>query len=163
MQEICSREQRGDGMMIFWCRINDPLQLFAFLSSFSVSCRAHLPWEEEPLVLAVSGEELLQQSVSATIPCPSSKGPVVGLRELPATGPGWVVPWCERHSLVTACEHERYFLIFSSALFAFMQPIRKGWRNCFWILLHHLQYDFFSVWQESQFSSLENASEIFFY
>ena len=38
------REQRREGTMIHPCRINDPLQLDAFLSSASVSCRAHLPW-----------------------------------------------------------------------------------------------------------------------
>lgn len=162
MQEICSREQRGDGMMIFWCRILILISYLPFSALplchaglISRGKRSHLCW------LSV-GKSFYSSQCQPPSLVPVQRGPVVGLRELPATGPGWVVPWCERHSLVTACEHERHFLI-SSALFAFMQPIRKGWRKCFWILLHHLQYDFFSVWQESQFSSLENASEIFFY
>lgn len=143
--------------MIYWCRINDPLQLFAFLSSFSVSCRARLPQEEELLMLAVSGEELPQQSVAATIPLvPVQRGPVVRLAGLPATRLGWVLLGCGRHSSVTACEHESHLLIFSSApLFSYSQ-LGKGGENAFghWLIYCYITYSItFFQYDRSQSSA----------
>lgn len=128
--------------MIYWCRINDPLQVFAsqlflcVMQSSSPLLRgatfAGCQWGRAPT--AVGG--------SHHPPCPRSEGSC-GEPGRTACSParvGAAVMWETWHSLVTACEHETH-LTFPPALIAFIQLIRRKWRKCFWtranILLYH--------------------------